>query len=277
MKVNRFLVITALVAVGGCANITPSQRHLQSVEQQSALALSIKRFLPDSLFPPSNVGMMVRSTRTGQIIYENNSKILFTPASNQKLITSLAALSSLGPYYRLNTSVYLDSLERYIYLRGGGDPLLSPEDLHDFADVVSGKIHQKTGWTICCDPSIFDSVCYGPGWMWDDESDPSGMCVSGLNVNGNTIDVCVEGGTTTGASPTIRFEPASSYIGMTGTVVAGDSNAQGPLVHRSVLPQINVVSVAGAIAPGTKQKYSLPVWKPELFAGTLLKEALHGR
>jgi D-alanyl-D-alanine carboxypeptidase/D-alanyl-D-alanine-endopeptidase (penicillin-binding protein 4) len=76
-------------------------------------------------------GLMVIDSGTGQVVCRRASKIQRPLASNMKLFTTSAALSLLGPEYRIPTKVLssgkLDShgvLHGSLYLQGGGDPAL---------------------------------------------------------------------------------------------------------------------------------------------------------
>jgi len=55
---------------------------------------------------------------------------LFTPASNNKLLTTAAALRTLGPNYRIRTSVYGDLTQPNpnLWVVGQGDPSLGTEN-----------------------------------------------------------------------------------------------------------------------------------------------------
>lgn len=55
--------------------------------------------------PPSLEGVMVVEESTGNVIVSTNSTMLFNPASNVKVSTSLWALRTWGPDYRFTTEV----------------------------------------------------------------------------------------------------------------------------------------------------------------------------
>ncbi len=105
------------------------------------------------------------------------------PASNQKLLTTYAALVVFGPDHRFTTSLRTEGditnsvLNGDLYLVGGGDPFLSTDDwwtqyeegtarfhtrLEDLADaVVAAGITQVTG-SLLGDESLFDQQRVGP-------------------------------------------------------------------------------------------------------------------
>ncbi|BHH84005.1 D-alanyl-D-alanine carboxypeptidase/D-alanyl-D-alanine endopeptidase [Desulforhopalus sp. 52FAK] len=53
---------------------------------------------------------------------------LFLPASTLKIITTLASFDLLGPDFRFETHLYLDS-NRNLYIKGLGDPFLTSEEI----------------------------------------------------------------------------------------------------------------------------------------------------
>lgn len=76
-------------------------------------------------------GVVVWRAESQAIIYRYRSFRSVVPASNQKLYTSVAALSSLGHDYRFTTRVALrgsqsgDTFTGDVFLVGGGDPMLA--------------------------------------------------------------------------------------------------------------------------------------------------------
>ena len=74
----------------------PTFASLLSQSPYPAIKTAIDTLLPDTLFPPSNVGIQVVSLGSGETVYELNPDMLFNPASNEKLFTAAAALSVLG-------------------------------------------------------------------------------------------------------------------------------------------------------------------------------------
>jgi len=55
--------------------------------------------------PHATVGVLVRSLTRGETLYSREAERSFNPASNQKLLTSAAALALLGAEYRFQTEV----------------------------------------------------------------------------------------------------------------------------------------------------------------------------
>ena len=71
-----------------------------------------------------HVGVLVTDLDTGRLLFRSGAAAV-TPASTTKLLTSAAALSSLGPMARFRTTVRYAPGTRQLVLVGGGDPALS--------------------------------------------------------------------------------------------------------------------------------------------------------
>jgi D-alanyl-D-alanine carboxypeptidase/D-alanyl-D-alanine-endopeptidase (penicillin-binding protein 4) len=71
-----------------------------------------------------HVGLLVTDLRTGKVVLRQGAPTV-TPASTAKLLTSTAALASLGPMARFRTTVRWVPASRRLVLVGGGDPFLA--------------------------------------------------------------------------------------------------------------------------------------------------------
>ncbi|MGA9119859.1 MAG: D-alanyl-D-alanine carboxypeptidase/D-alanyl-D-alanine-endopeptidase [Bacteroidota bacterium] len=276
------LLAFALQACSGSHQLShyASEKGSGIFTRDAELARKIDELLPDTLFPPSNIALVIGSLRDGQVIYERNADMLFTPASNQKLFTSAAALTILGPLSRLETRVAVDSLKQTIYLEGGGDPILTTSDLEDLATTVVLHLPFRENWKVVGDPSRFDSVYWGRGWMWDDASDPSGMGVSALTVNSNTIDLHIEAGDSVGAAPRVFTVPTTDFVRILNRATVVDSVVHPLEVMRHLQHPSNQISVQGEIARRAHRTETVAVWEPDfyaanLFAGALQKMGVH--
>ncbi len=97
----------------------------------------IAPLLPAGARNNGKLGVVVKSLTTGETIYEHNPDQLFIPASNEKIITSVAALSILKNDYRFKTEFYSGGglsdgvLHGGLYIKGFGDPTLETAHLGD--------------------------------------------------------------------------------------------------------------------------------------------------
>ena len=118
---------------------------------------------------------------TGTAVYSRNASLSLLPASNEKLAVTYAALTALGPSFRIETDVLgrgqqVDATwQGDLVLKGYGDPTLTPWDLTVLArQVRAAGITQVTG-RVLADESWFDARRIAPGWkasFYIEESPP---------------------------------------------------------------------------------------------------------
>ena len=82
-------------------------------------------------FAQDQVGFILADVESGKILESQSADHFFLPASVTKLATAYAAVKILGPDYRFTTALYRRGND--IYLKGGGDPVLSANDLQKLA------------------------------------------------------------------------------------------------------------------------------------------------
>jgi D-alanyl-D-alanine carboxypeptidase/D-alanyl-D-alanine-endopeptidase (penicillin-binding protein 4) len=218
-----------------------------------ALAAHVYRFLPDTLFPPSNAGIMIYSLTNREVLFALNPDLLFAPASNQKIATAAAALELLPPEFMFATEFFIDSVDgRRVIVRGAGDPLLDTGDLDSIAAAISDHIDTSHIWDIVADPSLFDNVQWGKGWMWDD--DPYNSPVSALSVNGNVVEILVRPGPVAG-EPTIAVatDPAVTPVLFNRSTTGLSGRADSLVFHRINVEGIDQIHIDGTIGPGRKE------------------------
>ncbi|HNU64486.1 MAG TPA: D-alanyl-D-alanine carboxypeptidase/D-alanyl-D-alanine-endopeptidase [Thiobacillaceae bacterium] len=99
---------------------------------QAQLPESVALALQQAGIPDSHVGVVVREL-DGGILLQHAADQTMNPASVMKLLTTLAALDSLGPAHTFKTRVWLEGeledgvLHGNLVLQGGGDPALTQE------------------------------------------------------------------------------------------------------------------------------------------------------
>ena len=130
------------------------------------------------LFETTQVGMYVRDLTAGRDIFLHNSRYRLRPASNQKVVTAIAALRYLGGDYTYRTKLLLtgqvcDSiLQGDIYVVGGMDPLLSQGEVYQMALALHEAGIDSLAGNICLDLTFKDRDDLGWGWCWDDDTTP---------------------------------------------------------------------------------------------------------
>jgi D-alanyl-D-alanine carboxypeptidase/D-alanyl-D-alanine-endopeptidase (penicillin-binding protein 4) len=118
---------------------------------------------------------------TGEAVYSRNASLSLLPASNEKLAVTYAALTALGPSFRIETSVLGEgeqvdtTWQGDLVLKGYGDPTLTSWDLTVLArQIRAAGILRVTG-RVLADESWFDTRRTAPGWkasFYIEESPP---------------------------------------------------------------------------------------------------------
>jgi len=198
------------------ANSKPAVREdVERFRQRAEAALSAAG--PDK----GAWGVLVTDAATGEVLYARNADAYFMPASNAKLFTTALALATLGPDYRVRTTVAsggtLDPngvLIGDLVLIGRGDANLSnrkfpydrkeeregqPEKvLDEFAAAVAARGVQEISGDVVADDSMFQHEKFPSGWLVDDILWSYGAAVSAVAVNDNTFSLALRPGANEG-------------------------------------------------------------------------------
>lgn len=145
-----------------------------------AIALRVDSLLRDSLLERTQVGLCVYDLTAGRPLVRHGECQRMRPASTEKLVTAIAALSLLGTDYEYETPLYTsvplskgDSVLRGdLCVVAGYDPLLGHEDMRRYAAALSELGVRRIEGGIRLDLSMKDSREWGWGWCWDDRERP---------------------------------------------------------------------------------------------------------
>lgn len=188
----------------------------------------------------AQIGVHVRDLHSGAPLLDAEGDRALNPASNHKLLTSIAALELLGPDYRFETRVLLDGDD--LVLVGEGDPSLQSEHLGQLAQAVRDQIDTRTVRRIVIDDTHFSPERVAPGY---DAGGPgySYMAPSGaLSVQWNTVEitaVAAEGGVQ------IFVAPASAHVRVENHAVLGRRSDLG--IETTTAGDETVVTVRGQL------------------------------
>ena len=119
---------------------------------------------------PSQTAALAVDLRSGGVVYSHNPGLSLQPASNEKLPVAYASLALLGSNYRFHTevvgtgSLVGDVWHGDLFLKGFGDPTLTPSDLVALASAVASWGITRVDGAVIGDESWFDGRRTGPGW-----------------------------------------------------------------------------------------------------------------
>ncbi len=173
--------------------------YSQLIFSQEKLIGRINNILADSFFTRTLIAIDIYDLTDQKSLFKKNEKLLLTPASNQKILTTCAALQFLGTYYKFETRLFhtgiIDNGILYgdLFIVGGFDPMFTYSDLDSLLKPLKELGIKKITGKVCGDVSLKDSLYWGKGWMWDDNPDPTAVYLSSLNINENSVEVFIEG------------------------------------------------------------------------------------
>ena len=221
-----------------------------SIDQDS-LTERIDQIIYEELPAGTDIALMVYDLTNDTTLYAYREKIMCRPASVQKVITSVTALSSLGSDYKFKTTLKTQGtigkdsvLSGNLYLVGGLDPALNEHELRSMvSDLKKAGINRIDG-TLYADVSIMDTMYWATGWCWDDAPASFQPYISPLMVHQGFVGIEVIP-TSKGQAPKVNIYPENNHIRVVNKAVTQD-NSLGPLsITRDWMNNDNTIIVEG--------------------------------
>lgn len=227
-------------------------------------------------------GVMVVSLSRGDTLFESNPDAMMQPASTMKMYTSVLALDRFGPDHRFSTAVLRDGqvgadgvLQGNLYLRGSGDPSLSPRfwgtqnPMDSLAHLVANAGIRRITGNIVGDATAFDSQLVPDGWQSRYLGAAYAARVSALSLDENLVWVVVQ---PNGRKAEVTLDPATTSIPVHSSVrVTGGRGGRISAVRQkdgSILVRGSIGASSGPL------RYSLVVDDPASFTTGALRAAL---
>ena len=263
------LGMTVLVAVFSVCLVSAAE---------AAMAKRIDGIISQSSQKKVQFSIHIVKADSGKTVYGHNAKKAMAPASNMKIIITAAALKYLGPNYEYKTKVGL--LGNSLVITGSGDPLLGDK-------VTDAKYGRKVGWIfeditavlkqngittikdIIVDSSVFDDERVHPNWPKKELNRWYACEVSGLNFNGNCIDITTK---VIGSKVAVIIEPKTDFIKVTNKVAAIQKGKSVVGSYRQPAKPNNIV-VHGKCKKQAGP-FAVAIERPAAFFGYLLSENL---
>ncbi len=246
-----------------------------AISANDMYAASVAPLLNENPSKNEKLGVVVKSLTTGETIFEHNPDKMYIPASNEKIITSVSALSLLGKDYRFKTEFYSGGgisngvLHGGLYIKGYGDPTLSEGHIGYIVFQLKQRGVKEIKDTIIVDDSYFENTRYAKGWKEEWKDDYYSPAISALSFNYNIIELKVYA-SKSGNSPAIKIEPKGSNIQIINKAVT--SSKKGAL--RSTWQNNETIVLSGRIKPKAVVTLKIPVIDPTLFTGNVIKSAI---
>lgn len=177
-------------AIFFCLLISITGTTLANTQQQ--IESSIDSILKK--YPDITIGIAAYSLTNNRAIYKKNSDQPLMPASVLKIMTSIAALSFLGPTYQFQTRILTKNaaidrgiINHDLYFYFDGDPSLTDYNINSLIkQLTTLGIHTIQG-NIYVDDTIFDDANIGNGWVWEDLSFCYAAPISSIMIDKNCL------------------------------------------------------------------------------------------
>jgi D-alanyl-D-alanine carboxypeptidase/D-alanyl-D-alanine-endopeptidase (penicillin-binding protein 4) len=309
-RISALLLAAALLPTGVYPQ-SPHRAAKPAAASQAPLADRLRVLLADPALSHAQFGISVK-TLDGLVLYSYNDGLLFTPASNAKLLTTAAAYALLPVQdLKFTTNVVAGGvidpagvLHGDIILLGSGDPTLSrrtypyrppqaapptptaapaepvtpPTDM-DVLDRLAQQVEQSgvrtVDGSVIGDDSFYLDEPWGESWGWDDLQWSYGAPISALTFADNTIDLNITADPGNPAATVAQWAPRVDYYTLENTMVptpAGE--AAHPGLNRR--PGSLLVRAWGT-TPASGLHTGLAVEDPAEFTATAFKQALLAR
>ena len=237
----------------------------------------------------AKIGIAVTDLTSGEQLFAHLPDEKLNLASNTKLLTSIAALGTLGNGFRWRTAVLADKLpddagviEGDLYLRGRGDPLLSAAQLDELAAELAARGVRTIEGRLVLDATYFDNQVEPPHFD-EQPKERSGFRapVASLGVARSAVTLIVIADP--GGGATIKLEPdAGDYVSIVKREVTSVTQGRTRLrveTKRPAAPNKIEYEVTGQIRTGEGSwDFRRRVDDPARFAGEVFRASLsaHG-
>ena len=279
----------AAVAVTGTAFAVGTASAGTATASDTALVATLDQVLANSRLAGSTTALQVRDATSGAVVYSRNAEQRVVPGSNEKLMTSAAALEILGPGYKFHTYARYSGTKSgatvtgNLYLSGQGDPTLTYAQFDSIAAAVARAGITKVTGTLVADNSWFDRTPLGLDWSWQDEPYADNAPISALtvaadgNYNAGAVAVQTKPGSAAAKAGVVTLTPANSVVKVVNNTVTGATGSTNT-VSATRSHGTDTVTVSGSIPLGGAAKTSLvSVQDPTQVAIGVFRDALKRR
>lgn len=122
-------------------------------------------------------GICVWDLTEDTLFFQYHAQMKLKPASTQKLLTGITALTQLGADHEYKTSIYTTGqvqsaqgrryLDGDVYVVGGFDPMLTLDDVHAVAQKIKDLGIDSIAGKIYADCAEKDTLLRFHGWTWE--------------------------------------------------------------------------------------------------------------
>lgn len=156
---------------------------------------AVARALAAAGIPDEHVALVIQPLDSPTPLVSHGAERPFNPASVMKLLTTLAALDTLGPAHTFKTRVLYtgvvkgDTLQGELILKGGGDPSLTLERFWRLLREVRARGIRHIAGDVLIDQSCYDLAPEDPGAFDQAPLRPYNALPAALLVDFNTLSL----------------------------------------------------------------------------------------
>ena len=168
------------------------------------------------------MSVLVQNLNTGEVIDSYRPDHVVPPASVMKLLTTGAALETMGPGFRFPTILeYTGTIENGVlhgdlYIKGSCDPSLGWKGRTAFLDKWLKAIReagiQKIDGAVIADMTMLDAEAQNPNWLCEDAGNYYAPGIFALNYYGNTMNIVLQSCEPGSVAKVLKTEPAVEDI-----------------------------------------------------------------
>lgn len=286
---RRLAVIMVLLAImGGLGFVTNAEAKHKTKHKAKRAAVDIDHgslsaninALAHQVGSGASMGIIVKSMKTGRVLYAAHEEQSLMPASTLKISTAAAALATLGPHFTFDTLIATDThhvsdgvVYGNLYVVYSGDPLLNYPDLSDLIDELRVQHLHKIKGNVYLDFSVFDQSSHAPGWNSGDQHFCFAAPIMASIVDHNCLPYRVMPATRVGALARVMTNTQYFYTPINNSVLTRSRRTRGCFVQLN--PAANgTMAMSGCIAQGMPQTVSAIITDPIQYNLSLIRTAL---
>lgn len=150
----------------------------------------------------ASLSVCIHNITKDSTVYSRNEDLSMMPAAINKLFTTAAAYSRLGPKFTFENYLYYSgsidqgTLNGDLIMVGSGDPFFCSDrfrytdsTFYRLANNLKKMGIKRINGHVYVDTSIFEDEMMHPSWQWADIGNGYGSGACGLNFNENSVDV----------------------------------------------------------------------------------------
>lgn len=209
-----------------------------AVMDREELARRLRRILDDPSLERAHAGLVVQVAETGEVLFDRASEKRFTAASTVKLVTSAVGLERLGPGFRWTTRLVAGgpvvdgTLRGDLWVVGGGDPGLGPDDLARWAGALREAGVRRVRGDVVGDGRSLPPPRWGRGWMWDELHLGWATGVTGLQLDESGVRGWLRPGARMGDTASVGLDEPDAELPVEVAVRTGPPGSRTRLAYR---------------------------------------------